>query len=149
MVRIDRITQISPELIDELNTVFVKGQPDGKSGTWSLDSARVFVSNSDNVFLLAYSDDKIAGMASAYRLQRMDTRKAELFFYEIGVCAQFRRMGAARALIERLKEIGRQMGADEMFVLTNRSNLAAMNLYESTGGQPSPETDEVMFSYKL
>jgi aminoglycoside 3-N-acetyltransferase I len=146
---VQRITHITPELIAELNTIFVKGQPDGKSGQWDLKSAQDFVANPDNIFLLAYIDSQIAGMVSAYRLQRMDDRRAELFFYEIGVAQQFRRHGVARALIEELKQIAQAMGVDEMFVLTNHSNTAAMNLYQSTGGTPSAENDEVMFTYTL
>ncbi len=149
MIHIERITNISPNLIARLDRVFVQGRPDGKSGRWDLKNAQDFVANPDNIFILAYIDEDIAGMVSAYRLQRMEDRKAELFFYEIGVAEQFRRMGVARDLVKELKEIAREIGADEMFVLTNCSNLPAMKLYESTGGTPSVETDEVMFTYKL
>jgi ribosomal protein S18 acetylase RimI-like enzyme len=148
-MQIKRITRITLELINELSQTFVKGKPDGKSGEWNLKNARNFVKNLDNIFLLAYKDNKMAGMVSAYRLQRMDDKKAELFFYEIGVKKEFRRKGIGRALIEELKKISKVMGGEEMFVLTNKSNIPAMNLYKTTGGKSSKKADDIMFSYKI
>jgi ribosomal protein S18 acetylase RimI-like enzyme len=148
-MKIDRITEINQDLIQQLNETFVRGEPDGKSGEWDFENATRFVNNPDNIFLLAYVEDDITGMVSAYKLQRMDSKKAELFFYEIGVVRNYRQQGIGKALIEELKRIGKGMGVNEMFVLTNRSNTAAVKLYESTGGTPSKETDEIMFTYKI
>lgn len=79
----------------------------------------------------------------------MDDKKAEMFFYEIGVHKDFRQQGIGKALIGELKKITKEMAINEIFVLTNHSNTAAMRLYESTGGVLSEETDEVMFTYNL
>lgn len=149
MLTVKRIIEVDQSLVNQLNQTFKKGEPDGKSGEWNLENASKFVAHEDNIFLLAYVDNNIAGMISAYKLQRMDDRESEMFFYEIGVNKDFRRLGVARALIEELKRITKMMGVSGMFVLTNRSNLPAMKLYESTGGVESEEKDEVMFSYKI
>ena len=148
-IKITRVSEIDQNLIDLLNKTFKKGEPDGKSGDWVLENTQKFIKNPNNIFLLAYFDNQIAGMISAYKLQRMDDKESEMFFYEIGVSKQFRQKGIGKALIEELKRIAKELGINEMFVLTNRSNLPAMKLYESTGGVVSKETDEVMFEYKL
>jgi len=149
MLEIKRILEIDQKLIALLNQTFKKGEPDGKSGDWNLENVKEFVKISDNIFLLAYFDNQIAGMISAYKLQRMDDKKSELFFYEIGVVKDFRQKGVGKALIEELKKTAKEMNVTEMFVLTNKSNIPAMKLYTSTGGIVAKETDEVMFEYKL
>ncbi len=146
---IRRILTVNEELITELGQAFEKGTADGKTGEWILENTKKFVANPDNIFLLAYKDGWIAGMVSAYLLQRMDDLSSELFFYEIGVHKDFRKQGIGKALIEELKKIGREMGTQEMFVLTNASNIPAMRLYESTGGVATEDTDGVMLEYKI
>ena len=148
-MEIKRIFEVDASLISILNHTFVKGEPDGKRGEWNLKNAVEFVKNQDNIFLLACIDDQIAGMVSAYRLQRMDSKKSEMFFYEIGVVKNFRQRGVGKSLIEELKRICTNMNVNEMFVLTNQLNIPAMKLYEATGGIPSKENDEVMFTYKF
>jgi len=149
IVEIKRIKEVNQELINELNKTFVKGEPESKSEEWNLNNAKEFVDNPDNIFLLAYLENEIAGMLSAYKLQRMDCKRNKIFFYEIGVIKNYRQKGVGRGLIEELKNIARDMDVCEMFVLTNRSNIAAMKLYETTGGVVSKEDDEVMFAYKI
>jgi ribosomal protein S18 acetylase RimI-like enzyme len=43
--------------------------------------------------------------------------------------------GVARALIEELQQIGRELGCRSMWVLTDEENEPAMNLYRSAGGR--------------
>ena len=146
---IKRITKVTPELIANLNQTFIQGEPDGKSGEWNLENAKVFVKNPNNIFLLAYVDDQFAGMITAYRLERMDSKKAEMFFYEIGVVHNYRRKGVGRALVSKLIELSREMGIHEIFVLTSKSNIPARRLYESTGGKASSAADDILFTYKV
>lgn len=148
-MEIKRIKSVSEGLIKELSSVFKAGSDDGKSEEWNLENTRNFLTNPDNIFLLAYEGAEIVGMATAYKLQRMDKRGSEIFFYEIGVSKKSRGKGIGKAIIERLKEIRNEMKADEMFVLTKRSNNPATNLYRSTGGKESIENDEIMFNFKL
>lgn len=61
-MEIKRVTKVEQSLINRLNKTFIKGSSDGKSGEWDLGNARKFVSNPDNIFLLAYENGNIAGM---------------------------------------------------------------------------------------
>jgi hypothetical protein len=102
----------------------------------------------DNALFLAHWNNKISGFLTAHRLQRFDERKAEILLYEIGVNEESRKKGIGKALIEAVKAWGREVQADEVWVLTNRSNQAAMALYKSAGGlEASP--DDMMFVFKL
>ncbi|MGD0806862.1 MAG: hypothetical protein ABSA10_05275, partial [Anaerolineales bacterium] len=51
-------------------------------------------------------------------------------------------------ILNILLEFGRAAGCHEAWVLTDRSNTAAMKLYESVGGTEVPG-DTVMYSFAL
>lgn len=51
-------------------------------------------------------------------------------------------------MIRTLLQHGERLGCGEAWVLTDRSNHAAMRLYASTGGEEDPH-DQVMFTFFL
>jgi hypothetical protein len=51
-------------------------------------------------------------------------------------------------MIEALKAMGKAGRWDEMFVLTNAGNAAAVALYASAGGVRPPPDDVVMFDFE-
>ena len=50
-------------------------------------------------------------------------------------------------LIDTMKTLAKQENAMEAWVVTNRSNLAAVKLYESTGAIADTIGDEVVYVY--
>jgi aminoglycoside 6'-N-acetyltransferase I len=64
----------------------------------------------------------------------------------VGVAGGHRRRGIARRLLGALLAHADALGCREAWVLTERDNLPAMALYESTGGREAPD-DVVMFSF--
>jgi ribosomal protein S18 acetylase RimI-like enzyme len=97
--------------------------------------------------VLGYVHDRPAGFASAVEVFHPDKR-GELFLNEIAVMEGARRHGVARALIDELKRLGRELGCVSMWVLTNEMNAPAMGLYRSTGGRWNGDS-QVMFEYDL
>lgn len=89
----------------------------------------------------------VIGMASAVHYVHPD-KQPELWINEVGVAPTHRRQGLAERLIDALLEVGRTLDCREAWVLTHRSNPAAMRLYASVGGEPGNE-DQVMFTIKL
>lgn len=135
-----RITSLDPALLPAINHLL--------DHDWDLAQGERFLSNPDNAFFLAFEDGIPAGFLTAYRLQRFDALRAEVLLYEIGVDPEYQRRDIGRALIEACKEWARSVGAHEVWVLTERSNPAALALYQSTGGvEESPGT--MMFVYHL
>ena len=67
---------------------------------------------------------------------------------EISVNEDFCRQGIGRALVETVKKWGRETGADEIWVLTNKENKPANALYRSTGGT-AKNSDDIMYTFKL
>lgn len=141
-LRITQIEKVNDVVISQINSLLDKGT------FWNNEQGEKFLANDDNILLLAYWEDQIAGFLTGYRLQRLDKRKAEVLLYEIEVHENFRKKGIGKALIASLKNWAKEVGADEIWVLTNRSNTAAMALYASAGGA-TESSDEQMYVIKI
>jgi ribosomal protein S18 acetylase RimI-like enzyme len=117
---------------------------------WDLQEGAKFLNDSNNALFVAFLENQAVGFLTANRLQRFDKRGAEVLLYEIGVREDARQKGIGKALIGEVKLWAKETGADEVWVLTNRSNTAAVALYQSMGGKTESVTpDEVMFVFKL
>ena len=106
-----------------------------------------FLSNSQNILLSAELDEELVGQVIGYILDRWDKDKPMLFLYSIDVAETYQLRGIGTALIEAVRKLGREQDCSESFVFTNESNLAGMQLYQSTGGKRSKPDDVVMFEY--
>lgn len=139
---IRRVTEMSPELLARVNR-------DWPEEPWAAAPAAAFVANPDNLLLLAETADRdrIAGIVTAHRLQRLDALRAEVLLYAIDVHPDAQRQGIGRALVEATTAWAAEIGAANTWVLTERSNHAAMALYTATGGiDDIPEV--AMFTYE-
>src|SRR5579872_2366679 len=95
-------------------------------------AVRAFLADPHSYLFVAYLDGRPAGFARAHAMRCLETPRLQMLLYEIGVAPEYRRRGAARALIEALERLCRERGFWEMFVITNESNGPAMRLYEIT-----------------
>ncbi len=143
-VRVELIKQADMDFVRQLNGLLDEGTE------WDLHHGQKFLADPNNALFVAFWEDRAVGFLIANRLQRFDKRGAEVLLYEIGVHEDFLRKGIGRALTEEAKRWASAVGADEMWVLTNRSNAPAIALYQSAGGTTESESpDEVMFVFKL
>ena len=110
------------EELRELNSRFKEHVP-------SLETAEAFLSDAGHVVLVA---GELDGFLLAYILPRIDGRTG-VFLYELGVAERARRRGIGTSLVEEAKRIASEVGAFEMYVLTEPENGAANRLYASTG----------------
>lgn len=113
----------------------------------SISNVEKFLSNENN-YLIAYIENaKILGFVLAYTLQRYDGRGEMLYLHEIDVVETHRKQGIATKLMNEIKEFKDKNGFDKIFLVTNKSNEAAVSLYESTGGVASSD-DDIIFTFK-
>jgi aminoglycoside 6'-N-acetyltransferase I len=89
----------------------------------------------------------VVGMASAVHYVHPD-KPPEMWINEIGVAEAYRGLGIGKQLLAALFDLARKLDCREAWVLTDRSNTAAMKLYASAGGVEFPR-DQVMFTFKL
>ncbi len=112
------------------------------------NSVQTFLNNSMNYLILAKENDMIIGILRAHYMPRLDDKKASILLYEIDVHPEHRQEGVGTALIEKLKEIASNEGIHEIWVVTNKSNEAAMVLYKTTGAV-AKHNDDIVLEYHL
>jgi ribosomal protein S18 acetylase RimI-like enzyme len=96
---------------------------------------------------VAIDGEAVVGFVSAVLYVHPDKPAPELWINEVGVASSHQRRGIARRLLDLTLEDARASGCREAWVLTDRSNQAATQLYESGGGKASG--DHVMFTFRL
>ena len=109
--------------------------------------AAEFLRDSRHHLMVALDGDLVVGFVSAVHYVHPD-KPAELWINEVGVAPTHQGQGIAKALLTAMLGAGRDLGCREAWVLTNRSNTAAMRLYASCGGSESDD-DLTMFSFPL
>lgn len=114
----------------------------------SARAARAYLSDPHNVFFWATEDGIPLGFLRGTALRQIRSERLQMFLYEMGVATPHRRRGVGRALIDALLAYCRSKNFEEIFVLTDPGNGAAVGLYRSTGARPETAADR-MFVYRL
>jgi ribosomal protein S18 acetylase RimI-like enzyme len=112
-----------------------------------LRATSAFLADERHHLLSCYLGDQPAGFITAVELLHPDKPRPEMFLYELGVAAEYRRMGVASTLMQRLIELCNARGCGELFVLTEDANAAAIATYRRAGGKPA--SAGVMFQWDL
>ena len=86
------------------------------------------LSKDDFHVIVALQNGNLLGGVTGYELPMYKRQIREMFLYEIAVRPEFRQQGIAKALIERLKQICKEKGIEEMYVGASTPNKAAMAL---------------------
>jgi aminoglycoside 6'-N-acetyltransferase I len=107
-----------------------------------------FLSDPRHHLAVAIDNGLVVGFASAVLYVHPDKPRPELWINEVGVAPTHHRRGIGRKLLEVLLQTGRSCDCAEAWVLTHRSNHAAMHLYASVGGHEDPD-NPVMFTFFL
>ncbi len=140
-ISIERLSTMDSRTLEQVRADF-------DDSDWQAERIREFLSDQNNLLIAAKAAERIVGLLVGHRLARLDSQRAQVLLYEIDVLPDFQKRGIASAMIERLKELAQATAACEVWVVTNRSNEAAMRLYRSTGGTAKHD-DDVVFEYKL
>jgi aminoglycoside 6'-N-acetyltransferase I len=109
--------------------------------------AAEFLRDSRHHVAVAVEEGQVIGFASGVHYVHPD-KAPELWINEVGVAPACQGRGIGKALIRGLLEHATRLGCREAWVLTDRSNRAAMRLYASTAGEEAPH-DQVMFTFFL
>jgi GNAT superfamily N-acetyltransferase len=110
--------------------------------------AAEFLADPRHHLAAAIDDGSVVGFVSAVHYVHPDKPAPELWINEVSVAVAHRRCGLATRLLRRVFEQARTLGCSEAWVLTDRSNPAAMRLYTAAGAT-NPPADAVMFTFRL
>jgi len=106
-----------------------------------------FINDDRHHLLIALLDGEPAGFVSAVELLHPDKPRPEMFLYELGTDARYRRRGVASALLASLLAICQARECGEMFVLTDGANEAALATYQRAGAVR--EADSAMLHWEF
>lgn len=85
------------------------------------------------VMVVALTDEgEVMSRIYGHVLHRAET--TDFLLYEVDTVDEHKRKGAARAIVARLRDLGRERGWAEMWVLTEVGNDEGNPFYESVGG---------------
>ena len=87
----------------------------------------------DFIPLVAVTDGKVVGGLAAYVLQKFEQERSEIYIYDLAVLEEYRRQHIATGLINKLREIAREIGAWVIYVQADHGDEPAIKLYESLG----------------
>jgi aminoglycoside 6'-N-acetyltransferase I len=111
-------------------------------------AAEAFVADARHHIAVAIDAGVVVGFASGTHYFHPDKPVPELFVNEVGVSPDYQRRGVGKATLGALLELGRALGCEQAWVLTDRTNVAAMRLYAGSGGSEAT-SDPTMFSFHL
>jgi len=107
-----------------------------------------FLSDSKNYLLVYMVGEEVAGYAYGYELQRFDGKNSMMYIHAIEVIPEYRKQGIGTRIINEIADICRKNGFIKMFLITFKSNIPAVSLYESTNGKAKHD-DYVVFDYEI
>lgn len=113
------------------------------------DAAKLFLqerlSNGDSTIFATSEHDQISGFIQLYPSFSSVSLKRLWILNDLFVAVPYRRKGVARLLMETAKQYAQETGAIRIILVTQQSNHAAQELYESLGY----EKDEAFYHYSL
>ncbi|NBU98685.1 MAG: GNAT family N-acetyltransferase [Spirochaetia bacterium] len=139
MYKIDHVSTLEEymEMLDLFSDVF--SDPSSYSTNRpSNDYIQKLLSDKNFIALVAKNDSgKVIGALVSYVLRKFEQERSEIFIYDLGVAKEFRRQKIASNLIEKLKIIGKEIGAYVIFVQADKDieDLPAIALYKKLGTQ--------------
>jgi len=113
-----------------------------------VSSAQQFLNDTRHRLVVALAEDLVVGFVSAVIYLHPDKSAPELWINEIGVSPTYQRQGIGKLLLQFMLDHARQSGCREGWVLTERTNIAAMAMYRSVGGEEE-SPDPTMFTFPL
>jgi aminoglycoside 3-N-acetyltransferase I len=122
--------------LKELLTVFADAFEDHESYQSAIPSdeyLKKLLAREDFIPLVAVVDGKVVGGLAAYVLQKFEQERSEIYIYDLAVLEEYRRQHIATGLINKLREIAREIGAYVIYVQADHGDDPAIKLYESLG----------------
>ena len=133
-----RITEIS--INDELDAIVAdinraSWDEANEISTYDVDSLKAYLKREDTIFITCYETSVdgavLLGMASS-RLELKPYKKTRwLYVDEVDVCADHRKKGAGKKMMQALLDIAQSRGCEELWLGTEVDNVAANALYQS------------------
>lgn len=104
-----------------------------------------FLSERQNIALVAKLNGKIIGLLYGYALTRMDKKAPQFFIYAVDIQSAYQDKGYGSQLVQYAVDWARDNGFSESFVFTDKDNPRACRVYEKAGMTHSKNDCERMY----
>ena len=111
-------------------------------------AAAEFLADPRHHIAVAIDEGVVVGFVSAMHYVHLDKPMPELWINEVSVAETHRGQRIGRRMLDMMLSQAIRLGCSEAWVLTHRTNQAAMRLYASCDGIAADE-DAVMFEFNL
>jgi aminoglycoside 3-N-acetyltransferase I len=131
--QIQRLGRADARQMRELNELFARAFEDpGPYRTCPPrdDYLETVLAKEHVIVSVAVQDGAVIGGLVAYELEKLESRRSEIYIYDLAVDARHRRRGVATALIGSLRKIAAERLASVLFV---HGDDPAIALYEKLG----------------
>jgi ribosomal protein S18 acetylase RimI-like enzyme len=118
---------------------------DNEMTSYQPEQLKKYLENDQNLLLLAYEGEKIAGAALCYILPH-PAGDHSLYVHELDTHLNYRRQGVATKLMQELFTIAKQRKLKEVWVGTETTNKIADAFYKSL--MPYEIEPSIIYSYK-
>ena len=109
---------------------------------------RAFLSEKQNIAIVAKLDGKIIGLMYGYSLTCFDCETPQFFMYSVDIREEYQNKGYGSQFVNHVIDWVRDSGFCESFVLTNKDNPRACKVYENAGMKHSESDCERMYEIK-
>ncbi len=136
MADILRLSENDLGAMRSLNTLFASEFGDPESYTANPpDDAYLAqkLANPAVITLVAEKAGEIIGGLVAYELPKLEQARSEIYIYDLAVAEAYRRKGVATALIAKLQDIAKTLGAWVVYVQADYGDEPAIALYTKLG----------------
>lgn len=113
---------------------------------YSVEDLNKFLIHAGSVFVVAYSEQQFAGMASAKILNKPNGF-VWLYIDEVDVCENFQKQGVGKEIMNYLLTFAQESDCDEVWLGTEVDNVPANALYTSI--KPSEIQKFIGYTYIL
>jgi ribosomal protein S18 acetylase RimI-like enzyme len=115
-------------------------------GRAAVDDAAIatFVTDPSCYLMIAIENGRVVGSLHGHALRHPHRAEPQFFIYEIDVRPECRNRGVGHSLLDAFTAEARAAGAFEQWVLTSKSNPAAMTMYRAAGYQAEHDDDVML-----
>lgn len=135
------------KILEEQDLKLMLDFVDDENTKYDIDNLNKFIESKNNFGFIAKTNNKVIGFAFGYVLTKPDGRKV-FYLDTIDILPEYQGKGYGTNLISFVCAFAKKIKCCKMYLITNKSNIAACKCYEKAGGIKKAD-DDIIYVYNL
>jgi ribosomal protein S18 acetylase RimI-like enzyme len=136
------------KILEKQDISLMKFFVDDQNTKYNKEFLDAFLKEKNTYGYIVKENNYIVGFAYGYVLVRPDGNK-DLYVHSVDILRKYQGRGYGTELMKYIHNHSKNIGCRKMFIVTNKSNLAACKCYEKSGGISDVNgSDDVVYVYK-